>query len=173
MSGPLQHENTHSACIHTHIYTYAYTCKHTDTESVCIFPPPSPSAPSASPAVIDVLFHSAQHKLRHHGYSCSDVLSPGDGQYWNNNSLNNTTNHTHPPPSFLTTHPPPHSPCRLVVSGAVCHVKGNYWSWQHYRQRWQVCVLCQLLPLTLPRACSSVSLGKTLETWQQALWVKD
>lgn len=34
-------------------------------------------------------------------------------------------------------------------------------------------MLCQLQPLTLPRVCSGVSLGKTLETWQRALWVND
>lgn len=109
------------ACTHTHIHTYAYICKHAHTGNVCIFP----LCPSASPAVIDVLFHSAQHKLRRHGYSCRDVLSPGDGQYWNNNHPNNTTDHT--PPCLLTTH------ClSCLVQFAM--LRGNYCRWQHYKQ---------------------------------------
>ena len=95
-------------CINTHARMHTHTHTRTHTGNVCIFP----LSPSASPAVIDVLFHSAQHKLRHHGYSCRDVLSPGDRQYWNNNSLNNTTNHTHTP-SPLATHPLLHSPSGL------------------------------------------------------------
>lgn len=38
---------------------------------------------------------------------------------------------------------------------------------------WQVCVCCQFQTLTLPGHHSDVSLGKTIETWQRALWVKD
>lgn len=80
----------------------------------------------SSPAVIDVLFHSAQHKLRRHGYSCRDVLSPGDGQYWNNNSLNNTTTPSLILPSILYCTQPP--VCRVWCS-LPC--KG---SWQCYKQ---------------------------------------
>lgn len=70
MSGPLQHENTHSACMHAHTHIY------TNAIQIQIY-----TLPSAPSAVIDVLFHSAKHKLRYHGYSCRDALSPGDGQH--------------------------------------------------------------------------------------------
>lgn len=61
---------------------------------------------------------------------------------------------------------------RSVMSGSVI-CKGKLLELVALLTSWQVCVLYQLQTLNLPRACSGVSLGKILQTWQKALWVKD
>lgn len=70
------------------------THTHTRTGNVCVFPLAASFSVFASPVVTDVLFHSVQHitwapwlQLQR----CSFPF-PG-GQYWNNISPTNTTNH--------------------------------------------------------------------------------
>lgn len=84
-----------------------------------------------------------------------------------------TTQPTSPPPLL----PPSYHrfPLALLPS-CVCRslpCKGKLLELKALLTAWQVCAVCQLQPLTQPWACSGVSFGKTLETWQQALWVKD
>lgn len=120
---------------------YAYsTCRHTHihTQNVCISP--------LSSALIDVLFHSAQYKPRHHGYSCRDVLSLGVGQYWNNDSLNNATILTPLPSLSYHTSSIALFPCSVWHS-LPC--KGKLLELAALLTAWQVCVLCQLQPPTL------------------------
>lgn len=84
---------------------------------------------------------------------------------------------SHAPPHLLpfwTIGLPLHSSCRFVVSGAVCRVMGNYWSWQHYLQSGR----CVFSASSGPRLCSGPSLVFLLEgpwrnEWRGALWVKD
>lgn len=126
-----------NTCVYTHTHTHSCVCilhaAHTHRE--CL-PFSSPLLPLfASPAVIDVLSHSVQDKLRHHGYSSRDVLSPGDGQYWNNNSLNNTTNQ-------------------------ALKFKGNYWKLAALQNPGRCACSASSWPMSLPRAGSGVSLGK-------------
>ena len=131
-SRPLQHENTLSVrhtltytqtyshlYIHLHANTHRLSLTHTHAHGKCLhifslllfllLPP------LRLPTVTDMPSHSGQLKLRHHGYSCRDVLCPGDRQYW-----------TTP----LTTQPIMHSFSCLLC---LCHVKGNYGSWPGYR----------------------------------------
>lgn len=163
MRGPLQHENTHYVSqhmrAHTHIYIYARKCTCTHRRNICIFPLYSTFSPFASPAVIDVLSYSVQHKLRHHGYSYRDVPFPGAGQYLNNSSLNNPTNHTH-------TLPVMHSPSCMLCLVQLAMLRETTEA---------ACITKSLagvfaLPARTPDSAQSL---ENIETWHTALWVKD
>jgi len=124
-----------------------------------------PLSPSPSPAVIDMLFHPAQHKPRRHGYSCRDVLSPGDGQYLNNGSPHNTIDRTHNPAL---------SPRILSCCSSPCSGKNPPGAGSRTNGLAGGCAVPAPTPLPLPRAPrSGVCIAKTHKTWRRGLWVKD
>lgn len=86
MRTPILSVGARNACVRAHMLIHTYACRLAHTNgmfALSLSPPlqlPHARLP-ASPALTDVLFHLAPLKLRRHGYSCRDVLSPGDGQY--------------------------------------------------------------------------------------------